>query len=103
MGLDLVSCGVVAEELAYGCTGIQTAAEALGLATAPLLVGANDAQKQEYLGRLVNDGVMAAYCVTEPGAGSDVAGAKTKAVKKGDEWILNGNKMWITNAGVANW
>lgn len=46
---------------------------------------------------------MAAYCVTEPGAGSDVAGIKTSAVKKGDEYILNGQKMWITNGGVANW
>lgn len=44
-----------------------------------------------------------AYCVTEPGAGSDVAGVRTKAVKKGNEWILNGTKMWITNGGVANW
>lgn len=46
---------------------------------------------------------MAAYCVTEPGAGSDVAGIKTKAVKKGDEYVINGQKMWITNGGVANW
>lgn len=46
---------------------------------------------------------MCAYCVTEPGAGSDVAGLKTKAVKKGDKWVLNGNKMWITNGGKANW
>lgn len=44
-----------------------------------------------------------AYCVTEPGAGSDVNGVKTRAEKKGDEWILNGQKMWITNGGVANW
>lgn len=47
--------------------------------------------------------LIAAYCVTEPGAGSDVAGAKTKAVKKGDHYILNGQKMWITNGGYANW
>lgn len=47
--------------------------------------------------------MMCAYCVTEPGAGSDVAGAKTKAVKKGDKWIIDGSKMWITNGGVANW
>jgi acyl-CoA dehydrogenase len=73
------------------------------LAVAPLLVAATDAQKKEYLSRLTSECVMAAYCVTEPGAGSDVAGAKTRAVKKGDEWILNGNKMWITNGGVANW
>jgi len=44
-----------------------------------------------------------AYCVTEPGAGSDVAGVHTKAVRKGDEYVLNGQKMWITNGGVANW
>lgn len=47
--------------------------------------------------------MVAAYAVTEPGAGSDVNGVKTKAEKKGDEWILNGQKMWITNGGVANW
>ena len=41
--------------------------------------------------------------MTEPGAGSDVAGLKTRAVRKGDEWVINGSKMWITNAGVANW
>ncbi len=46
---------------------------------------------------------MCAYCVTEPGAGSDVAGAKTRAVKKGDKWEITGNKMWITNGSVANW
>jgi len=44
-----------------------------------------------------------AYCVTEPGAGSDVAGVRTKAVRKGDEYVLNGQKMWITNGGVAHW
>lgn len=44
-----------------------------------------------------------AYAVTEPGAGSDVNGTKTRAVKKGDEYIINGQKMWISNGGVANW
>ena len=44
-----------------------------------------------------------AYCVTEPGAGSDVAGLKTRAVKTGDEYVVNGQKMWITNGGKANW
>jgi len=47
--------------------------------------------------------ISVAYCVTEPVAGSDVAGIKTRADKKGDKWILNGSKMWITNAGYANW
>ena len=57
----------------------------------------------EFLGRMTEQPLKAAYCVTEPGAGSDVSGAKTKAVKKGDEWVLNGSKMWITNGGVADW
>jgi len=55
------------------------------------------------LGRLIEEFQICAYCVTEPSAGSDVAGIKTKAVKKGDHYVLNGQKMWITNGGVANW
>lgn len=46
---------------------------------------------------------LKAYCVTEPSAGSDVAGIKTRAEKKGDEYVITGQKMWITNGGVANW
>ncbi|XP_026676749.1 probable medium-chain specific acyl-CoA dehydrogenase, mitochondrial [Diaphorina citri] len=69
----------------------------------PVVIAGNEAQQKKYLGRLVEEPIVAAYCVTEPGAGSDVNGVKTKAVKKGDEWILNGQKMWITNGGVANW
>jgi acyl-CoA dehydrogenase len=103
LGLGVLDCAILSEELAYGCTGIQTAAEANGLAEAPVILAANDAQKKKYLGRMTEEPLMAAYCVTEPGAGSDVAGAKTKAVKKGDKFILNGNKMWITNGGKANW
>ena len=52
---------------------------------------------------MLEEPLVAAYCVTEPGAGSDVNGVKTRAVKKGDEYILNGQKMWITNGGTANW
>merc|ERR1712004_735215 len=62
---------------------------------------------QEYggigLGTLIEEPLMCAYGVTEPGAGSDVSGVKTKAEKKGDEWVINGQKMWITNGGVANY
>ncbi|XP_075991477.1 medium-chain acyl-CoA dehydrogenase isoform X2 [Anticarsia gemmatalis] len=94
---------LVAEELAYGCTGIMTAMEASGLGQTPVIIAGNKEQQKKYLGRLIDEPIVAAYCVTEPGAGSDVAGAKTKAEKKGDEWILNGQKMWITNGGVANW
>ncbi|KAL3275514.1 hypothetical protein HHI36_020273 [Cryptolaemus montrouzieri] len=94
---------LVAEELGYGCTGITTALEATGLGQMPVIIAGNQEQKKKYLGRLLEEPLVAAYGVTEPGAGSDVAGIKTRAEKKGDEWILNGQKMWITNGGVANW
>jgi len=103
MGLDCVSGVVIAEEMAYGCTGIMTVMEANGLASAPVLVAGTDEQQKKFLGRLTEEPVLASYCVTEPGAGSDVAGAKTNAVKKGNDWVINGSKMWITNAGHANW
>ncbi|WVQ62615.1 uncharacterized protein L199_000762 [Kwoniella botswanensis] len=100
--LGLLECALVSESLAYGCTGIQTAMEANGLAEAPLIVAASHETKMKFLGRMTEEPLMAAYCVTEPGAGSDVAGIKTKAEKKGDKWVLNGSKM-CTNAGHANW
>ncbi|KAF9577027.1 hypothetical protein BGW38_008045, partial [Lunasporangiospora selenospora] len=103
IGLGVFEGSLVSEELAYGCSGIQTAIEANGLAEAPLMVAANDFQMKKYLGRMTEEPLMAAYCVTEPGAGSDVAGIQTKAVKKGDKWVINGQKMWITNGGKANW
>ncbi|CAH1119573.1 unnamed protein product [Phaedon cochleariae] len=94
---------IVAEEIAYGCSGIMTALEASGLGQTPVLVAGNHEQKKKYLGRLIEEPLVAAYGVTEPGCGSDVNGIKTRAEKKGDEYILNGQKMWITNGGVANW
>jgi len=103
MGLGCVDSCIIAEELAYACTGMETAIEANSLGSMPLLVGGSDELKKEYLGRLLAEPIQAAYGVTEPGAGSDVAGLKTRAEKVGDEYILNGEKMWITNGGVANW
>ena len=103
LGLGCFEGVLIGEELAYGCTGIMTAMEANGLAAAPVILAGSEEQKKEYLGRLTEAPLQAAYCVTEPGAGSDVAGLSTTAVKKGDDWVLNGNKMWITNGGVANW
>ena len=102
-GMGALDGVVIAEEMAYGCSGMMTAIEANGLAAAPVILAGNDAQKKEYLGRLTAAPLQAAYCVTEPGAGSDVAGLRTRAEKKGDEWVVNGSKMWITNGGVANW
>lgn len=102
-GLGCLDGCIIAEELAYGCTGMMTAIEANGLAAAPVIIAGTDAQQKEYLGRLTAAPLQASYGVTEPGAGSDVAGLRTTARKVGDEWVINGSKMWITNAGFANW
>ncbi|XP_065132434.1 medium-chain specific acyl-CoA dehydrogenase, mitochondrial [Paramisgurnus dabryanus] len=103
MGLGIFEACLITEELAYGCTGVQTAIEANSLGQMPVIIAGNDAQKKKYLGRLTEEPLMCAYCVTEPGAGSDVAGIKTQAVRKGDDYVINGQKMWITNGGKANW
>ncbi|KAF3819719.1 hypothetical protein GH733_015228, partial [Mirounga leonina] len=114
LGLGTFDACLITEELAYGCTGVQTAIEANSLGQMPLLIAGNDQQQKKYLRRLTEEPLMCvsihscclgtrAYCVTEPIAGSDVAGIKTKAERKGDEYIINGQKMWITNGGKANW
>lgn len=103
LGLGVFESCLIAEELGYGCTGITTAIEANNLAEAPLIVAASEDVKKRFLAPMVEEFQMAAYCVTEPGAGSDVAGLKTTAKKVGDKYILNGTKQWITNAAKANW
>jgi acyl-CoA dehydrogenase len=103
MGLGSMDGALVAEALAWGCTGIGTAMEANGLALQPVILGATDSLKRKYVAPMMEEAKMAAYAVTEPGAGSDVAGMRTRAVRQGDKYILNGSKMWITNAGVADW
>ncbi len=67
-----------------------------------LLLFGTPEQKEKYLGKLATGEMIAAFCLTEPGAGSDAASIKTTAVKKGDEWILTGEKLWITNGGIAD-
>ena len=68
-----------------------------------LLLFGTDEQKQRYMSRLASGELIAAYCLTEPGAGSDAAAIKTTAVKEGDHWVLNGNKLWVTNGGIADY
>ncbi|KHN70917.1 putative medium-chain specific acyl-CoA dehydrogenase, mitochondrial [Toxocara canis] len=103
LGLGLLANTIISEEIGYGCTGIATVFMTNDLAETPLIVAASDEVKKKYLGRMTEEPLIAAYAVTEPNAGSDVAGIKTKCEKKGDEYIINGSKMWITNAGPANW
>ncbi len=103
LGLGCLEASMIAEELAWGCTGIGTALEANGLALEPVIAGGSDSILERYVAPMTAEPKMAAYAVTEPGAGSDVAGMRTTAVRKGDRFVLNGSKMWITNAGVADW
>ncbi|KFO61721.1 hypothetical protein N302_03874, partial [Corvus brachyrhynchos] len=103
LGLGTFEACLITEELAYGCTGVQTAIEANSLGQMPVIIAGNEQQQKKYLGRMTEEPLMCAYCVTEPGAGSDVAGIRTRAERKGDEYVINGQKMWITNGGKANW
>jgi alkylation response protein AidB-like acyl-CoA dehydrogenase len=75
-----------------------------GIAMLPILYFGNDEQKNKYLPGLTNGELMGAYCLTEPGSGSDALGAKTKAIptEDGEHYVLNGQKMWITNGGFAD-
>jgi acyl-CoA dehydrogenase len=94
---------IVGEELAYGCSGISTSMSVNNLSSLPILIGGTDQQKEYWLGeRMVEKGHMAAYCVTEPAAGSDVAGMQTRAERKNGSYILNGSKIFISNVNYAN-
>jgi acyl-CoA dehydrogenase len=102
-GLDMLSGCLIEEELGWGCSGIGTTLMANGLASAPLLIGASEEVKREYLGMLTEEPKLASFCLTEPDAGSDVSGMKTTAVRNGDKYVINGSKCFITNGGYADW
>lgn len=103
MGMGTMTEVLVQEEFAWGDPGFATAAYSNGLTAAPVITGGTESQKEKYLGRLVEAPRIAAYAVTEPGAGSDVAAISTTAVKDGDDYLVNGSKMFITGAGKADW
>ncbi len=100
-GLNHVAQNVVIEEICRGDAGIGVimAASTL-LAADPVLVAANHEQKKWFYG-LLNEGVLAAFCLTEPGAGSDAGGISTRCVRDGDDYIINGTKQFISNGGTA--
>jgi len=102
-GLGYLDGAILEEEIAWGCSGIGTSMSCNGLATAPVLLGASEELKKEYVGRLTEAPLLASFCLTEPDAGSDVSGMKTTATKKGDKWVINGSKCFITNGEYANW
>jgi acyl-CoA dehydrogenase len=102
-GLDYLSGCLIEEEMGWGCSGIGTSLMANGLAAAPVMIGGSEETKKKYLGMLTEEPKLASFCLTEPEAGSDVGGMKTRAVRKGDKYVISGSKCFITNGSHASW
>jgi alkylation response protein AidB-like acyl-CoA dehydrogenase len=102
MGGGVLETVISVEELSKACGGIALALAATGLGTYPILISGSEEQKKKYLPRIAKGEALAAFGLTEAGAGSDAGGIKTTAVKKGNGYVLNGTKQWITNGGEAD-
>jgi alkylation response protein AidB-like acyl-CoA dehydrogenase len=98
-GMDAVNAAIAIEEVGRGCgsTGLSISAHN-GLGCFPILRFGTEEQKQRYLPQLTSGQILGALALTEPGAGSDLQGVLTSAVRQGDQWVINGSKAWITNA-----
>ncbi len=104
LGMDYISLGLASEELEYGDTAARVILSVhIGLFSLPVLTWANEAQKQKYLVPAARGEKLATFGLTEPAAGSDAVGIQTTAVRKGDQYLLNGEKMWISLAGMADY
>jgi acyl-CoA dehydrogenase len=102
-GASVLEECIVSEELAYGCSGISTAMSVNNLSSLPIQLGGTEAQKAYWLGeRMMERGDLAAYCVTEPGAGSNVAGIETRAERVNGHYVINGSKIFISNVNYAS-
>ncbi|MFF5230322.1 acyl-CoA dehydrogenase family protein [Dactylosporangium sp. NPDC000521] len=102
-GADALATAIVIEEVARACASSSLIPAVNKLGTMPLLLAASPALKQRYLPAVAAGDAMFSYCLSEPDAGSDAAGMKTRAVLDGDTWVLNGVKRWITNAGISEY
>jgi len=103
--LDAVSAAIAIEELGWGCGSTALAISAHnGLALGPIVRFGSEAQKEKWLPSLATgNGRLACLALTEPGAGSDLqGGVRTRAERQGEEWVINGNKMWMTNASISD-
>jgi acyl-CoA dehydrogenase len=98
---SMIDGALASEELGAGCIGIGICIDANTLALTPLYIAASDELKKKYFGLINEVQGVAAYCLTEPNAGSDVQGIKTTAIKKGDKYIINGHKRYITNGEAS--
>jgi acyl-CoA dehydrogenase len=102
-GLHCLDGCLIEEEFGWGCSGIGTSLMCNGLATAPVILGGSEEVKKEFLGMLADEPKLASFCLTEPEAGSDVGSMRTRAVKNGDKYVINGSKVFITNGSHASW
>jgi acyl-CoA dehydrogenase len=103
LGLPGFDGMLVGEELSWGCSGIAVSIGANTLGAGPVLLAGTDEQKRDWLPPLLEEPILCSFGLTEPDAGSDVARIKTSAERRGDEYVLNGSKTFITNAGHAAW
>lgn len=102
-GFGKVGYCVMMEEIARGCSSTATMIGAhQSIGTNAIFIGGSETLKKKYLPRLCSGEMIASFALTEPEAGSDTFNLKTEAKKRGDKWILNGSKVWITNAGIAD-
>ncbi|MBM3295441.1 MAG: acyl-CoA dehydrogenase [Candidatus Aminicenantes bacterium] len=101
-GLSLLDMAILSEELAGGCLGMFTSMMACSLAATPVILYGSEEQKKNFLLPMSREMRLAAFCLTEREAGSDAGAVKTRAVKDGDEYVINGAKCFITNGGVAS-
>ncbi len=102
-GADKLTECLIAEELFYGCAGMGTSLMANNLALTPIILAGTEEQKRRFLTPFVEKPILGAFCLTEPEAGSDAASLRTRAVRDGDSYILNGTKQFITNGSVASY
>jgi alkylation response protein AidB-like acyl-CoA dehydrogenase len=102
-GADALATAIVIEEVARACAASSLIPAVNKLGTMPLLLAGSSSLKRRYLPPVARGEAMFSYCLSEPEAGSDAAAMTTRAVRDGDEWVLNGTKRWITNAGVSEY
>jgi acyl-CoA dehydrogenase len=103
LALPGFSSSLIGEELSWGCAGIAVSIVGNTLGSAPVLLAGSEEQKREWLPPLLDEPILCSFALTEPDAGSDAARIKTTAERVGDDYVLNGSKMFITNAGRAAW
>ena len=103
LGLPAFDGMLVGEELSWGCSGVAVSIVANTLGSAPVMLSGSEEQKQQWLPPLIEEPILCSFGLSEPNAGSDVSGIQTTAVRQGDEYLINGSKMFITNAGQADW